>query len=125
MSYLHSWKENICIITFNGDVDGAQLAACANILIGDSRFNSLKCVALDFLSIRKLDITKFDLKLLSTFDRTSSRWNKYLKLAGITRDKFTREMFLEYGELMMDTHWEVRLFENTEDAAKWCSGEGK
>ena len=123
MPHKLEWGNNYCVFNFRDVVDSSELLNIAGNLVGESAFNSLNYVILNFRNIAELRITEQDIKLITSFDKHSTRWNRYLKLAFITSDDFTKRMAGEYKKLMGQTNWNIRIFTTYDEAINWCTGE--
>ena len=120
MPFELKWEHNNSLITFKGYVDGNELLQASNILIGDSRFDKMNYTIFDLLNINEFNVDQEDIKIISTIDKGSSRWNRNLKVACIANENYSKNVVLEYKKLMLDIDWEIGLFSNLDDAIKWC-----
>jgi hypothetical protein len=120
MPFELKWEQNNSIFSFRDNVDGDELLKASDILIGDPRFDAMNYTIFDLLNIKKLNVVQEDIIIISTIDKGSSRWNKYLKVACIATDNYTKSIVLEYKKMMLETNWEIELFSNLDEAELWC-----
>jgi len=121
MSYILEWIGNDVFIEFSEVLNLDQLNQVNNKLYGDSRFDNMTFQIVDFTKVNTFNLTSNEVKIVSTLDRSASRWNKSIKVACITTNDYIKKMFLEYNKGMQDSNWLFMIFENIKDAKKWCS----
>ena len=120
MSYQMSWTENDVIITFEGEVDFHEITAVDDKLYEDPRFDKQRYQVWDFREVNTFKITSIEASVIGVLDKNSSVWNNNIKLAAVSTDKHIIEMTLEYRKELEDTNWQVRIFDNMQEAKKWC-----
>ena len=86
---------------------------------GDPRFDLIEFEIGDFT---KADISQLkieDATVVSKLEFSAMRINRKMKIANVTTDeKFTKTLQF-YGELLKETCWEFKIFNNVEEAKKW------
>ena len=115
-----SWTENDVIITFEGEVDFHEITAVDDKLYEDPRFDKQRYQVWDFREVNTFKITPIEARVIGVLDKNSSVWNNNIKLAAVSTDKHIIEMTLEYRKQLEDTNWQVRIFDNMQEAQKWC-----
>lgn len=120
MNYEIEWKDGNFIATFNGFVVFSDIIDVDNIMYGDKRFDKMKFQLLDFSDIESVEITRAQIKIISSLDRSSSIWNNNMKVAIVTNNKNLLELTEVYRKSLKGIDWLVETFSNIEDARKWC-----
>ena len=121
MSYSLTWQDSNAIMSFEGNVVFQDLYEADNIMYGDSRFDNMKYLIVDFSKTEKLELTEEETQIIAELDKGSSRWNNKIKLAVVTSDSYLIERIKPYIESMQDTEWSIKIFENIFEAKKWCT----
>ena len=57
---------------------------------------------------------------ITDFTDNSTNWNTKMKVAIVETDLNHKREVFKYIELMKDTPWQIRLFENMADTHRWC-----
>lgn len=120
MNYEIEWEDGNFIATFNGFVVFSDIIEVDNIMYGDKRFDKMKFQLLDFSNIDSVEITRAQIKIISSLDRSSSIWNNNMKVAIVTNNENLLEITEFYRKSLKDIDWLVETFSNIEDARKWC-----
>ena len=120
MKYKIEWTHNNPMITFHGDISFQDLYPVDGKIYGDSRFEMMKYIIYNLLDANSFYLNHLDLKVISTLDKSASRWNKKIKLACVSQDNNTKKVTLEYKNLMVDSNWEIGLFDTVDEALAWC-----
>jgi hypothetical protein len=120
MSFKISWKENNSYFQFENTIDINELIKASDLLLGDKRFELMNYAIFDFLEIKTISISEKEVKLISLINKTSARWNRYLKIACLTNDDNVVQKLNLYQDLMKNTNWKVEIFSHEKDAIKWC-----
>ena len=120
MSYSMSWTENNVLITFEGEVDFHEITEVDDKLYEDIRYDKQSFQIWDFREVNNFNITSIEARVIGVLDKNSSVWNNDIMLACVTTDKHIIEMTLEYKNELKDTNWQVRIFDNMQEAQNWC-----
>jgi hypothetical protein len=121
MSYRLEWTDNNIRVIFEGDVNFNEINRANNTIYGDSRFELMNYCIFDFQKIKKIDISEEEMQIISTLDKSSSRWNNNLKLAIISNDNENiKEVITNYVNLMKDNNWSIEIFNNLASTIEWC-----
>jgi hypothetical protein len=120
MSYQMSWTKNDVLITFEGEVDFHEITEVDDKLYEDLRYDKQSHQIWDFREVNNFKITSIEARVIGVLDKSSSIWNNDIKLACVTTDKHIIEMTLEYKNELKDTNWQVRIFDNMQEAQNWC-----
>jgi hypothetical protein len=113
------------VISFSGDVSGAEVVALNIHLISEQSFPQWRYHVWDFSKATGLGLTADDLRNISVQDITASAINPNLKTAIVgqpelfaNRDK----IFLVFEEVW--TTYRPRFFTDFETARAWAAGDG-
>jgi hypothetical protein len=125
MSFNIHWKGSNVIVSFTGNFTYNDSFEVNNLIYGDSRFDSMKYQIADFSKIEKFEFTEDEIKIISTLEKTSTVWNNSVKVAVIDSDTISLSAIIDpYIETMKTTNWEIKVFNNLDEAMNWCSKEG-
>jgi len=121
MNYEAKWSDSSVSVRFEGAVTFRDVEDSGNDIFGDERFDSLALAIFDFSMASTLDLSKMEIRIISTLDIGASRWNDRLKLALVTNKnspKITKILAI-YMRFMKGNNWKIELFEDAQDALKW------
>lgn len=121
MSYKIEWRDNCVLIKYIGDLNIVDLFKLSGLIIGDSRYDSLNYVISDFLKVTSLNLSKEDIKEMSTLHVIPSIWNPNLKFSIVSNNSDIQEMVIRYIDLMKSNEWKIKLFDNFEESLEWCN----
>ncbi len=123
MNYEAKWSDSSVSVRFEGAVTFRDVEDSGNDIFGDERFDSIVSAIFDFSMVSTLDLSKMEIRIISTLDIGASRWNDRLKLALVTNKnspKITKILAI-YTRFMKGNNWKIELFEDAQDALKWSS----
>ncbi len=120
MSFNLNWIEDDVVIIFEDDVDFEDITQANEIIYGSQKFDNMEYQILDFQNVTKVNISKDELEVIGTLEKSATVWNDEVRIACVTKEDYIREIFREYAKTMKDTHWECELFDSFSDAEKWC-----
>ncbi len=121
MGFNTKWINSNPIVTYSGVVNYEIINNSNNVIIGDARFDDMKYQIFDRSQVDKLVITQKELEMIGVLDKNSAVWNKKVKVALIFNDLKIEESIRKYQEIMAQTQWKVKVFENFKEAEKWCN----
>jgi hypothetical protein len=120
MGYSTEWIGSNIIMRFFGEINLTDLHEANNHIYGDPRFDSMDYQIADYTGIESVNISDDDVKLLSQLDLNAAVWNRKVKVALIATEDYQLEYLNIYLEIMAETAWECRIFDNFDDAEAWC-----
>ncbi len=120
MTYQINWIDKNPSVYFNGDLTIKEIIDANGELIGNKYFDDLKYQIWDFSQVVKINVTSLDMMVISALDKGASYWNRNVKVAIIAIQTSAKKLANKYIEAMKTTNWTCRLFDNPEDAKKWC-----
>lgn len=120
MSYKLEWGEHSVIINYEGDLCILDLFEVGNKIINDSRYIFVESVISDFLKVTHFNLSKIDIKGMTTLHVIPSLLNPNLKFAIVFDNSDLQESVLHYIDLMKVNEWEIKSFAKLEEALKWC-----
>lgn len=121
MSFNIKWTNSNPIVTYSGVVNFEIISNSNNVIIGDARFDDMKYQIFDHSGVEKFMITQKELEMIGVLDKNSAVWNKKVKVALIFNDIKIEESIRKYLEIMAQTQWKVKVFDNYKEAEKWCN----
>ncbi|NNJ55282.1 MAG: response regulator transcription factor [Bacteroidia bacterium] len=83
----------------------------------------MKFQVIDFTMVQNVDLDENQAKILGTLDKTSSIWNKNIKVALVTDNEKILELIKIYRDSLKETNWVVKTFSDAKDAEEWCNAE--
>jgi len=120
MTYLIEWKKKSVIVTFKDDTNRLEINKADGLLLGDSRFDNKEDTIYDFSKVNNFNVDDSEVKIIAELDKGMSHYNRKMKFGIISVDKKITELASEYKELMRNTSWSIKIFDNLNDALKWC-----
>jgi hypothetical protein len=120
MSFNIVWGKGSVIMSFEGDIDTDEIIYANNKLCGDSKFDELDYQICDFSDIKSIAVFDKHAEIIASMDDNSTVWNTKMKVAIVETIKEHKEEIYKYIELMKDTPWQIKHFENMKDALEWC-----
>lgn len=120
MSYKLNWIKNDVVIIFKDDVDFEDIAQANEIIYGSPKFDNMKYQIIDFQNVSNVSISKDELDVIGTLEKSATIWNNEVKIACVTTNNYIKELFNEYAKTMQSTNWECKIFNNYSDAEEWC-----
>ena len=123
MNYEAKWSDSSVSVRFEGAVTFRDVEDSGNNIFADERFDSLELAIIDFSRATSLNLSKMEIRVISTLDSGASRWNDRLKLALVTNKNNPRitKILAIYIRFMKGNNWKIELFEEPQDALKWGS----
>ena len=119
MPHKTEWKHNGVVINFFGTLKAQEVLEINSILYGDSRFEEMEYQLFDFLEVKELIASNIDAKVIGTLDKQASIWNNHIKGALITTNPRLIELISIYTDVIKDTNWQVKIFNDLESANEW------
>lgn len=114
------WVNSNPIIQFEGDINIETIITINNSFIGHKNFDIMKYQIWDFLKVNKFQAAKNEISILGVLDRSSTTWNKKMKIALLANKKNIIDLCNLYIEELKDTEWLIKIFTNFKEAKIWC-----
>jgi len=76
----------------------------------------------DLRQIEDLNVSKQEMKVIGTLDKSAGEWNHSVKVALVVSDDKTKSLSEYYASLMNDNKWSIQIFEDIDAAETWCKG---
>ena len=119
MSYKNNWEDNGLHRKFTGKITGQEILESNLSIQGNPRFDHIKYVLNDFLSITEFEITTADVNIISTVDNVAAISKKKLKIAIVADDKNLLKWINEYLKMMQGSPYDAAVFSAYDDALNW------
>ena len=119
MPYQLIWEDTGVFVKMHGKLTFSEIMECNGEIYGDSSFDYLKYEIGDFLDVESFEVSEKETLTISRLEIQSANWNKFLKVAHVTRDKKIIELIELYKEALKDTNWEIDIFNTIEEAYAW------
>lgn len=112
MPYTINWSDDHTIVVFTGLVTFQELREIGATHYGDSRFDDLRYVIVDFSQADLAQITLDEPIILASLDSVAVAYNARLKLALVIADEYQRSLCEKYIKDSIDFHssWSHRIF---------------
>lgn len=120
MSYRLKWDGDNVFATFSKDTNYDEIITVAKSIIADARFYSLQFAIFNYLDVDNYYLNDEELFEMATLNKNASSWNKNVRLALIDNDEYIEKMLVKYIQLMNDSHWKIKRFDNLDDSLNWC-----
>ena len=119
-TYRINWINVNPYITFNEKTNFEAIIEINEFLVGRIEFDDMEYQIWDFSLTNELLVTDNEIEIIYALDKSSSIWNKTMKVALIAIDESIINLCLQYKESMNDTVWRVEIFKTAKDALNWC-----
>lgn len=121
MSYKNIWEEEGLYRIFSGVTSGVEVLDANLSLHGDPRFDNISYVLNDFSQIEDFKVSDMEITLIANIDSAAEKSKADLKIAIVATFIPLLEWISKYAEKMVNSCYEVKLFDNLEDARQWCN----
>jgi len=119
MTFNITWDKKGAYIKFRGVVNAQDLIDANNYLISNVNFDGINYQIFDFLNIDDFKITSFDISIIGVMDKSQTEFKKEMRVAIVTQNDYVREITREYKELMKESTWVTKVFDDIEIAKQW------
>ncbi len=109
------------MVTLWGKVTFKDIDAADGLLYGDARFEKMDFQIFDSTDVEEFDLSAIDLQMIGALDKSSSVWNKKMKVALVAKDPEFIQLIEEYKKVMEDTGWKIIVFDTLDEAKNWCN----
>ena len=120
MTFNINWDKNGVYVKFRGVVNARDLIDANNYVISNKNFESINYQIFDFNSIDAFEITKEDITIIGTMDKSQSEFKIKMDVAIVTNEDKVTEITEEYKQLMNGSGWKTEIFPDVDSARKWC-----
>jgi len=120
MTFNINWDKNGVYVKFRGVVNARDLIDANNYVISNKNFESINYQIFDFNSIDAFEITKEDITIIGTMDKSQSEFKIKMDVAIVTNEDKVTEITEEYKQLMNGSGWKTEIFPDVDTARKWC-----
>ena len=124
MSYKNNWEDNGLHRKFTGKITGQEILESNLSIQVNPRFDQIKYVLNDFLSITEFEITTDDVNIISTIDNVAAISKKSLKIAIVADNTDLLKWINEYLKMMQGSPYATAVFSTSDDALKWVAQVG-
>lgn len=118
MPYKLYWEHDGVYWKYFGNVTGKEIIDASTSVYGDQRFDTLKYKLVDFLDAETIEMNDDEVALVAYQHRSNERSNPYLKNAIVTQLAGI-EQANKFASFFSDSYWEVRVFQNLDEANSW------
>jgi len=118
MPYKLYWEHDGVYWKYFGNVTGKEIIDASTSVYGDQRFDTLKYKLVDFLDAETIEMNDDEVALIAYQHRSNERSNPYLKNAIVTQLAGI-EQANKFASFFSDSYWEVRVFQNLDEANSW------
>jgi len=119
MTFNIKWSKKGAYVKFHGVVNAQDLIDANNYLISNVNFEGINYQIFDFKNIEDFKITSFDISIIGVMDKSQTEFKKEMRVAIVTTDDYVREITREYKELMEESSWITKVFDDIENAKLW------
>jgi hypothetical protein len=119
MPYQLVWEPKGVFWQYSGNVTGEEVIEASSLIYGDSRFDNLKYKLVDFLGIKSIEMSADELALVAFQHRAAELSNQAVKIAILIGPD--NDLAEQFAAFFVDSHWEVKVFEERENANLWLN----
>lgn len=116
--YKLDWEPSGAHWKYYGDVSGAEIIRASKEIYGDPRFDDLEFKLVDFLGAEAIQIHKNEVAEIACQHKVAAISNPNVKTA-IVMKKSDNEMAIFFASFFEDSSWDVRIFQDINEANKW------
>ncbi len=120
MAYSNTWEEKGLYRVFTGITSGLEVIDSNLSIHGDPRFDEIHYVLNDFTAIEGFEVSELDISLIANVDKAATMSKPILKIAIVTTCSDLLQWVEKYLQRMSDSSYTCCVFDNLEDARKWC-----
>lgn len=121
MTFNINWDKTGVYVKFRGIVNSQDLIDANNYVISNKNFETISYQIFDFNNIDEFNITKEDIIIIGTMDKSQTDFKKDMKVAIVTQDDYVRKITTDYDQIMSDSSWDTKIFSDVDSARKWAS----
>ena len=129
MTYKLEWEPRGVYWEYSGAITGKEIIDASTSIYGDSRFDDIRYKLVNFLRIETIDIHEDDVNSIAYQHKAAALSNHRVKTAIIisksitlsNKNAYMLELFISN---LTASSWEVKAFENLDDANTWLGREG-
>jgi len=123
MLYNITWEKQGLVLQHYGIVTAEDFAVSVNEIYSDSRIDNINYMIFDASTLDQLLLNENEVMKIAGVDKGASYYVLNIKLALVAHDENVLKLFNQYIEASrrLDSHWEVNVFDNVEDARSWAS----
>ncbi|MCK4675470.1 MAG: hypothetical protein KAT61_06110 [Gammaproteobacteria bacterium] len=118
MGYRLDWEPVGIYWKYYGNISGEDVIDASTSIYGDQRFDTLKYKLVDFLDVESIKMDKDEVALIAYQHRSAERSNPYVKNAIVIKSSGS-EMAKKFAAFFSDSSWEVRIFQDLDEANNW------
>ena len=121
MSYENIWEKSGVYRKYYNGINGKELIQAIEDVLSHKLFNTVNYVINDMLQVTEHDVTTADVITLSKMDREAVLINPSIKVAIVATVPTIKVLASLYGDLMSNTPYPCKIFDNIDDARVWVS----
>lgn len=120
MSFEIEYSEKMIGATFNGEISGSHIMKAFVEVTENGNIESLNHIIFDYTNITSFTTVTDFVEITKTFTQFSVAWNKNINAITVTTNTNLRKVITEVMKHKKDLVWNYMLFDNLNDALKWC-----
>lgn len=121
MSFEIEYSEKMIVATFNGEISGSHIIKAFVEVTENGNIEDLNHIIFDYTNITSFTTVTDFVKITKTFTKFSVDWNKNISAITVTTNTNLQNVITEVMKHKKKLIWNYMLFENLNDALKWCS----
>jgi hypothetical protein len=121
--HITRWEDKGIYWQFNGDVSFEEIMETTTELFGDYRLDDTKYFIWNMTDVNSIKMEEEEVIYPVAEAKGVSTYKTSMKGALVANDKYARKLIQRYIDtsLTIDNTWELKLFNNIEDARNWIS----
>jgi len=121
MSYKINYFEKKVIATFKSDIGESDIKKAFLEVVENSNIKKLKSIIFDYTNITSYTITNDFVNTVKIYTRFSTAWNENINAIAVATNENIKNINLELAKHKDKLIWNYMLFENLDEALKWCN----
>ena len=122
MSHQLKWESKGVYWKYSGHVSGEEVIDASTIIYGDPRFDNLRYKLVDFLDVELFEMTETDMLKIAAQHNVAIISNPRIKNA-LIYNSHTKSLTEKFCDFFKDSSWDVRAFQNLNEANNWLNRE--
>lgn len=104
---------------YYGNVSGKEIIDASTSVYGDPRFDNIHYKLVDFLDVESIDIKDNEIALIACQHKAAEKSRANIKNAIVIKPG-SSEVAEKFAAFFDDSSWEVKVFDNLDDASDWA-----
>lgn len=118
MPHKLTWEPQGVYWQYYGHVSGQEIIEASTSIYGDPRFDKMRYKLVNFLDIDSVEMSKKEASEIALQHKAAEASNPNIKNAILVKSR-TSELANYFAAFFADSHWEVQVFDDLDEANAW------